>query len=274
MTKTYNILVDLDALLDTRLAIAIELDSAAIEPTLAKDAPVSWWHRTHDHFDHPSSPIRIDGYRDRWLARTADDLPKSLMSNMLYYLREHTLEILDGQFGRTGLDVVQYAKSRVDINTWPYHVDPKDQQRLCDVVRRSLAIGSEVRCVHRAPNTLTPSYLDQTYKDYILYDFSTWIHHWETEMVRAQLPISTTILAPALLHDNTLDTNEEIDKEIEALGFDKQMALKLALSGFIQYEPLPVMLYSAFHQGYMEVFNHEMAELRKELRDRRMNDHA
>lgn len=53
MTKTYNILVDLDALLDTRLAIAIELDSAAIEPTLAKDAPVSWWHRTHDHFDHP-----------------------------------------------------------------------------------------------------------------------------------------------------------------------------------------------------------------------------
>lgn len=274
MTKTYNILVDIDALLDTRLTIAIDANEKAAAATLSPDALHSWWTRPHDHFDHPSSDIRIDDYKALWDARDATVLPKSLMTNMLFYLREHTLEILDGQFGRSGLDIVEYVRSHVDINTYPYTLDPVDEQRLSDVVRADLAMGSTVRCVHIPHSKLSPAYLSEAYQDYILYDFSSWVHNFERELVRSKLPGSCTMLVPSLLHDNTLDTIEDLDDDATAIGYDKQMALKVALSMFIQYEPLPTMLFSVFHQGFMENFRTEMLSIRKELRDRREADYA
>lgn len=274
MAKTYNILVDLDSLLDTRLAIATELDPVTCNDLMVvNDEGLSWWTREHDHFDHVKSPIRIDGYKERWDNRDASVLPKSLMTNLLLFIREQTLEILEGQFGNGSLDLVDYTCSNVDINIYPYTLSESVSSRIAEMVKRQCALGTTTRCVAIPHDRLTPDYLESGYKAYFLYDFSNWIHNFSGQMVQSTLPRDTMFFVPSVLHDNTLDTIEESDDAVEQHRFDKQMALKLALARFIHYEPLPVMLFSIFHTGYMETFKHEMKLLKDEIRDRRVNDY-
>lgn len=275
MSNTYNILVDLDALLDTRLATAIELaPDVCNELMVTNEDGLSWWTRPHDHFDDPKSPIQIPGYKAAWESRTEEILPKSLVTNLMYFIREQTLEVLDGQYGKASLDLVDYAHSHIDINIYPYELPDKVQDRIAEMVKRQCAMGTTAKCVRFPHKVLNPDYLESGYKIYFLYEFSSWVHNFEAQMLQSQLPTDNLYFVPSLLHDNTLDTIEDLDDDIEDFRFDKQMALKLALSRFINYEPLPVMLFSIYNASYAEQFRHEMMGLRKEMRERRMSDHG
>src|SRR5690606_11691311 len=127
LSMKQTILLDLDVLLDTRLATLLLMDRQVMSYF---EKPEMYWHRTSDNFEQlTKGKILNADFEARYAARDVTTLQHSVLTNMVFPLGDLTRR-LQGERG-TGLDIEEI---RVIINCWPYKLSQEERDALADAV--------------------------------------------------------------------------------------------------------------------------------------------
>lgn len=197
-----KILVELDAILDTRL------------PTLGKINPTAAVRASQDprYFDRViddfSSICEIDKtmFREQYAARNNDTVKASVITEIPFILHDLVLKL-----EQDTIDTPFISRVVVEVNVFPYEFDESDSMTIELAVMARCGVETEVKCVRYTPQQLTPSFIREQYSGLILYNFRDWMQHHLVEFGQVKMP-RVSVLAPALYYD-VVPSKSEFQKE-------------------------------------------------------------
>lgn len=229
------VLVELDALLDTRLALVSVIDQAAAVRLVTSD---DYYKRQSDDLSVLSN-IPHDQYQTAWAQRTADILPHSIKTHIPILLNEliNRLEVQEENTPDAEIP-------ELEINVWPY-VDLTEQEReqigLAVLVHAGIQTVPSVVCID--PKHLTPQLLKRRYSGLILYNFRDWLIHHIEHFSRCICP-DLTILAPALFNGEVVEAKDVITDPDFRADLSVLTMTELACIEFFQLNYIDVKYFS------------------------------
>lgn len=225
-----RILVDMDALLDTRLGVLMQMDHGETALTLG------YRTRTSDRWAEMGLTVDQADYDRRYQARDVMTLAASRPTNVAYLLNQIT-EYLS----QLRLNAPMYETCEVIINTYPYHLDDETQKAICLSVGSWISMESSVSCIRRSAREVSPSWLLENAEGYVVYDFNHWLTQNEKALGSTRLP-RNLILAPSLYWNETPESDQV---EVDELGkVNPFAALELALVEYLGLHFQPVAYFS------------------------------
>lgn len=236
------VLVELDALLDTRLGTL-----HCLNPDYAVQALQSnkYFDRVMDDFTDICG-VDKESFREAYGKRGMAELIASTITEIPFVLAELTMkleaDIIDTPFVS---DVV------VEINCYPYVLDAEEQDVLSNAVSCRLNEDTLVRCVRYAPEELTPALVKERYGGMILYNFRDWLGCQLEEFEKVKMP-RITILAPALFHDE-IPKKDEFTKDGIRPEITAFQLTEVGLVEFFSLSLLPIQLYSILKKPIAEI---------------------
>lgn len=175
-------LVFIDMLLDTVYGTIRQISGEAADLLVASDA---YRGRHVDIFNELTEGVVDDAeFKRLYAERDMEALFLAKHTEFVYYLRQDMLE------GRNDmLRGAQVDSMAIDINLWPYDVDPES----AEIIRRSVAhyMPQEVvvKTVYIRPEDLTPKYLEHNYEMMAIYNHEDWLgHHYLTTLLAHPIP--------------------------------------------------------------------------------------
>lgn len=199
---TIKIYVELDALLDTRIALVDSIAPEAAIKMLSKD----YWERTVDNFS--SFGVDHSEYLEAYSNRTVDALRRSKLTSIAPIVNEIVMEIeRDATKSPTSSDM------EIHVNTYPYILSELELDTLKVAVSAYLGLNSKVKLMHLSPNSLTPGLVKERYSALFMYNFEEWLlTHGET-IFNNRMP-TVIFVAPALYLERPPTEGELKDSEI------------------------------------------------------------
>jgi hypothetical protein len=185
------ILVELDALLDTRLP-TLSLISSKAGLECAQDP--RYYDRVIDDFE-PICGITKDAFRALYQKRDAEIMRSATITEMPFILND-----LVSKLELETLDTPFVSRVIVEVNIYPYTLDEEERDLIALAVMARCGGGTEVRCVRFAANVLTPAVVRERYSGLILYNFRDWMQCHLEAFISVKMP-RVSVLAPALYHD-------------------------------------------------------------------------
>ena len=224
-----RLLVDIDALFDTRMGTLSLMD-----PELIKTAVVNGYEKRPS--DEMGKLLGDDSltevFKERYKNRDINTLKASVCSNIIFTIRE-----LTGYWDRLLNETTMVESITVEINTYPYDMSQSDKESLEAAVLYYASAYSNIKAVNIPTEKITVSLLKERYSGMIVYDIDNWLQYHLDEFKTIKMP-DVSIITPALYH-NKVPTEAELAqneiKELDAFG-----ALKLAFAEFVTLEFVPV----------------------------------
>lgn len=178
-------LVDLDCILDTRLAVIKSLDEAAGDE-LAKTR--AYRTRTRDNFEElTGGKITQAAYTAAYAARDESILPWARMSDIMTYLRTLSDQAA-AQIGRG----VEMQSFEITLNLYPYTLTPDTAEMIRRSVASSLNPITKVEVAFLSAAELPPASIKAGFDFYLTYDQEAWIATHQRELIeRTQIPLFT-----------------------------------------------------------------------------------
>lgn len=105
----------------------------------------------------------------------------------------------------------------VDINVWPFDLDPDIREMYALLLEHALGGVVKVNTVSAQPKSLTLGTLKKKYHTFIIYDWVRWATAIEQSFRNETAP-TLTVIVPKLLQGETIPPPEEMTKELRA-GF-------------------------------------------------------
>ena len=193
-----RVLVELDALLDTRLATLSRMDQQAAVACL-KDP--RYFGRQIDDFTEVCGVGRA-AFLDAYRQRDVQTLEASTMTEIPLILAELTMkleaDIVDTPFA---------SEIVVEVNCHPYVLDAEEKEAVALGVAGRCGQKTRVVCVDLPPSELTPSFIKDRYSGIILYNFRDWMEVQMENFKTHRMP-RVSVLAPALHHDKVAAPDE------------------------------------------------------------------
>ena len=194
---TAGILVDLDALLDVRLALINEINPAA-----AHQALLSGYHHTREadqwvDVDHQT-------YRQRLASRTSEILPKARITNCVFLLQHFCKEIM---FDPN--TIAKHSAIRVLINTYPYELAAEVMEAIRGAISTHLNGIAVVEIAYIRLEDLTPKYLADDFVRMVMYNWNDWMNAQAENFAMYRIP-RMPLFAPGVYEERP--TDEEIDE--------------------------------------------------------------
>lgn len=228
-----DILLDLDAALDTRMGTVARLNQTA-----AYKALTNGYHlRKIDRFDGVDNAL----YNERYANRDTETLKHSVITNIFRSVREIIVgaAMADSQRNRD-------IRCTVVVNTWPYSLSTEESDAIRDMVKLQLYAQVEVEVVNLSPDELTPSYCSEHYGVMIKYDYYYWLEV-QTQMGNIapgkQLMHSVKLLVPNVYFVE-VPTDEQIRESRELVGLAPLEETEQMLRQIIDAEMIPVTHFS------------------------------
>ncbi|QBJ02729.1 hypothetical protein MZD04_gp203 [Pseudomonas phage Psa21] len=173
-----RMLLSLDVLLDTRLGVIANLNSAAAKELVR--TPL-YWERDYDDWHKLTGGLITneefaEAYAKRGGENSAATLNASVetgMSPFIYqFLAEADINMIDGMTPHT--DEIGLA-----INIAPYVMTPKERADLVDIIQLKYGRELDVKLVDYQMEELTVERLSDEFGGMIIYEFATWFkyHH-------------------------------------------------------------------------------------------------
>ena len=185
-----RVLIELDALLDTRLATLSILDPQAAIDCLKDER---YFSRIIDDFSEICG-IDRERFKEAYARRDTQTLEASTMTEMPFILAELTmkleLDVIDTPFAS---EVV------VEINCHPYALDDEEKAIIAKAVGLRCGDLTRVVCVDLPLEDLTPQHVVQRYSGLILYNYRDWMASQLENFKKHRMP-RVSVLAPALCH--------------------------------------------------------------------------
>lgn len=162
--KSQRVLIQLDALLDTRVGTAYRMGAKDIDW-------VSYFDRTHSKV-WEFFGLEEEAFKQTYLKRNLETLELSMATELyrqLSYVMRNKLVLATGS--------PLHERPEIVINYWPYNLSSATVELFKQAVVETLSDIARMRvnAVYVAPERLTPKYLKDNYTDYVLYDLSEWL---------------------------------------------------------------------------------------------------
>lgn len=235
----HRLLIELDAILDTRLAcLAIVNPSTAKK--LVKDA--KYYDRVSDEFHLLDETLDILAYRKLYSSRTADVLPGSRPTALNLLLTEHIRD-LEMRLNRKDPDITSLA---IDINIHPYQLTDEELYVMIPAIKELLGITVTCEYVKIPPDKLTTEFIrDNNWSVIYLYNFMEWDEAYLSKLTHPPKGVpGVTMFIPELVKQvSDLDTDATIMPNT-GRRLKPYNALSILLSETINIEPLDAKLFS------------------------------
>lgn len=203
-----GIMLELDALIDTRLATLGLLDPKYVENIdLA-----AYLTRENDLFSTPT--VTREQYEQVYRERDTLTLKSAVVTGVLTLVKERLMEHL------VGSDTpMTSAVLKVDLNITPYVLDDTERAELAGLVEFELGGGVEVNIINKPLNQLNLPYLGSLYHTVILYNWRDWARSQEASF-RQDSVVGLFVVVPRLLEQPapTEFENDEDKVAYETIG--------------------------------------------------------
>ena len=243
------ILIDLDVLLDTRLAALIATDTNWASEFLESGG---YRNRTSDIWCEHKPGLDMVRYNEIYENRDTELLKAArltgFMTNLLNIVKHYELDLA------TRSDMV--SDVIIVINTSPYELSPEVEFGIVKAVQQYIGTVVKVRVVSQPHSKLSILYMaNKGYTQYVLYDFAKWCnYHFSDENNLSNMTgkFDFGIVAPALL---TSQYDEYIKQEVieNQLEDENPFELtKVAFSAMMDLSFLPAHDFSLLDAAKLE----------------------
>lgn len=225
----YRILVDLDALFDTRIGTLATIDEEMATRVVMDPR---YGSRETDVFSKLDSSVDDNVYSDRYLKRDEATLAKSLISDVIFNLGiglRDLGDVYDRGVMEGGIEVV--------VNFYPYVLSKEKQDIILDGVGCYLPITTKVKAASYSPWSLSPSSLNGTYSEWYCYDIEPWLAV-NSEALLVDRAIDIKVQLPLISTSGVIPEPDEI----VPCPFK---AREMIMREFIDISYNPVSLFSA-----------------------------
>ena len=197
------ILVDLDTLLDTRIATLSKINPEAAIKAIRTE---SYYNRSINDFKTICG-ITKSVFDEAYAKRDVLTLKISLPTSAIIALRTMMAD-LTGQ-----KETTPFAEDvKLVINTYPYDLNQEEANAIAGVMSGYSGLKPEkVSTVKIAWEDLTPRAIRGTYTGLMIYNFREWMEQQQDQFLKVKMP-EVVVLAPALYLDH-IPTEEEYKME-------------------------------------------------------------
>lgn len=231
-----NILVELDALLDTRMGTLARIDPKL--PTLIGDA---YWRRQSDDFEALSNGVVTnERFRELYRQRDKTTLANSIVSNVVHLLGVMTRAL---QCKKTTAD--QIDEIIVTVNYHPYQFTDAEKTELQKAMYGFLALSAKVELINQPVKEITPTVLRDQYDAYILYDYNEWDGYHRATLMRQPMH-DMTLICPELYLVGRVPTEDDL-KGPDGETYDPFKVVALAMMEWVIIEHHPASMFSMCH---------------------------
>ena len=186
-----RLLIELDALLDTRLATvarlsvenAVQLASTKYRNRLSKDLTLL------------NPEIDMQAFNEAYSKRDHTTFMASKMTGGVFLLAGMVEELENQTHDTPFLSALE-----IDVNVYPYKVDEAVEIALINSVMAYAGLETKVNIVNLSPESLRPGIIKSTWAGLMMYDFDNWLNLHNVELTTSKIP-TITIIAPALFKD-------------------------------------------------------------------------
>lgn len=229
-----KILISLDDILDTRLAIIEDIDPEAAVWLLDN----GYYTRDMDDWETMTAGyIKNSDFNNRYGKRDKNILKKARITGLAPYLQQVTNEIehMSGDHPDIGLPVVY-------LNTYPYNdLNDVEIEALKEAVQMvACSKMTEVRVINRSLEELTPEFLLDSYSSFFIYDLEKWKQIQHAAFLSKQCP-SVIVQAPRLLIKRVSEADLKPDGETSMCPF---AAAELMLMDYFHLATVDVRVFS------------------------------
>ena len=215
--------IDLDSLLDTRIATVSSLDpDAAIKMLCDED----YTYRLQDDFTQWSPLFTQEAYIAEYAKRDVETLKYARITHMAQYLYELTIDFEQEQIDRGKEDRVE-----VKVNLFPYNLRPLEVEEIIGMMSSFVGPLTTVTTEFVNPRNLYPMHIGNVYSVLIMYGFHDWLEHHHKAIITHKNP-SITIVTPAIAAPSTKFTKEDF-KDEKGKDVDPFEATRVLLLEFI-----------------------------------------
>lgn len=184
-----RLLVDLDSLLDTRIATIAKINPEA-STGLLNDV---YLNRSIDDFEKiTNSAVSNDEYKLAYQNRNKETLELARPTRILKLINEISIEL-----EKMSIDTPFITGFELTVNIFPYDLTKEEQEALREVVYDFLSISSIVNVINKPINDITPSFLKNEFDGMIIYNFDEWFCIHQEGFNKIKLP-RHLVFAPAL----------------------------------------------------------------------------
>lgn len=231
----YKILIELDALLDTRIGTMALIDNEAATKMLSTD----YTARLQDHFGHFSTTVTDEAFREAYEKRDVDTLKVSRLTRMGEYLREMTIDI-----EKKIINEPVYESVVVIIDTGHYDLTPEQRFYFEEAVKQFVGPLTEVRSDRVGTIGLLPHGLESRFDVVIIYHFHEWYEYHLNALAKTKCP-RVTIICPALAsHKKEIKPEDFKDEQGNIVNpFEATRVMLAEFIGVRMIEPKEFSIY-------------------------------
>lgn len=230
--KIAAILVELDALLDSRLATLRGIDPKAVDRMLKSGYYNS---RTEDVFPG----VDAVAYREAYAKRNFETLASyPIMTGMVPVLRD-----LVGSYSVDSVLDPAIDSVKVVVMTHPYDLTSDEKQALHDSLSYYLSGMATIEFTNLTYSELTPQHCNANYRDMVFYNFLDWAKSQETNIQSRRIP-TVRVIVPAFQY---IPLDPEIAEELKERGVSVFTAAQEALRPIAKFDFIDARFFSAIN---------------------------
>ncbi len=223
---TDTIYVELDCLLDTRIATLSLIDSKAA-------VKVSTSGKYHDRLRDTFSDI-IKGfddavYEDAYKNRTKEVLQSTPVPTSIFFRIRNFIKECRNVADASPMP----QRIAVKVNTAPYKLNEAEASILLETLQNSF---TEVSLCMSGLFLMTPGIIKSNYTQIVIYDFDTWLNMHVKDLEKCPIP-QVQFLSPII-------ANNGIEKEKAIRAGLPAKAARYSLAGHLELEYLPLKDFS------------------------------
>lgn len=233
----HRIVVDLDSILDTRLATISQIDPEIAAELFNSEA---YYTRASDEFSRITDG-RIDDqeFFSRYENRNHETLKLARPTMALDMLISLVAKM------RKNAEYSPLVRGfTVEVNTWPYVFDAVGNTMLENHVAAYIGTDVSIRTVHRHPRLYTPALLKEDYSALVMYDFKAWLSIHGAALEFEKIP-RVTVMTPAIYHNGVPEDDDVV--EINGVKVSPFAWLAYVLVSAIEVVPLDPEVFSILH---------------------------
>lgn len=229
-SKTLNLYIDIDSLIDIRQGILKKLMK---EDELIKYIHSdNYIHRIIDEFD-----VDMDKYREIYSSRDKSIIENSIISYTFNQLRfkimKHT-KTATNEHKVNGINIL--------VNIYPFNLTNNEAHTLCYMLEKKLNIAVNVSPININLKELTPYFIKSTdIKELFIYDAADWLEYHSQALTTMPL-LHNFFTFPALVKKKL---SKEEEKKLKETGFTDIFALtEFVTSAMLTLNFNPMIYYN------------------------------
>jgi hypothetical protein len=224
-----GLLVDLDSLFDTRLAILDLLD-----PMLAAHALQNGYlDREDNNFEY--CPLAL--FNELYAKRDNEVLGRSMMTQV----KSVVIDFIKDANTKYKTSKTQ-AYPSVYINVWPYKISEDAAGELLTPFHKAVEGKVHIHLINMAPNEITPAVCKERFSHMIMYDFMAWLMAVGTSGELQRNPMNEVTLIAPRLYPSGKPTDDELQTRNEV---EPHACAELYFAPYVKLELYVAKLFSA-----------------------------